>query len=89
MRCPAPACLWDSLVERPGEGPVAPVEQVAVLVGVGHRGDKDHIDGGHVAAGHRVNELLNCRDLIESQIPITQNGQKVNNKKAKLNFCFC
>ncbi len=54
-------------------------------MGAGDGGDKHEVDVRHVAAAHRVYELLHRRHLVESQISVQQwNGQS-HGGKIKIN----
>jgi hypothetical protein len=59
----------------------------ACLVGAGDGGDKHEVDVGHVAAAHRVYELLHRRHLVESQIS-TQRCGVVSLIEARVQFRF-
>ncbi len=57
----------------------------ACLVGAGDGGDKHEVDVGHVAAAHRVYELLHRRYLVESQISVQQWNGQLHGGKIKVN----
>jgi hypothetical protein len=56
-------------------------------VGAGDGGDKHEVDVGHVAAAHRVYELLHRRHLVESQIS-AQKCVVVSRMEARVHLRF-